>query len=92
MELYELRGQIDAIDRELIALLERRMDAAAGIADYKRAHDLPVLDVRRETEKLASVRAQCRPVTADGIAEIFTAVMAASRAYQQARMEAKHDG
>lgn len=92
MELTELRAGIDAVDRELIALLERRMDIASAIADYKAAHGLPVLDAGREADKLASVRAQCRPETADGIAEIFAAVMAASRAHQRRRMEAGHGG
>lgn len=92
MELTELRSGIDAVDRELIALLERRMDIASAIADYKAARGLPVLDAGREADKLASVRAQCRPETADGIADIFAAVMAASRAHQHRRMEAGHGG
>lgn len=87
MELKELRAQIDEIDRALIALLEQRMDAAAGVADYKLAHGLPVLDASREAEKYAAVRAQCRPETADHIERVFVAALAASRAYQQARME-----
>lgn len=90
MELSELRQSIDELDRELIALLESRMDVASGIAAYKRAHGLPVLDASREAQKLASVRAQCRPETADGIADIFRAVMAASRAHQAAISEREH--
>jgi len=92
MELTELRTEIDVIDRELIALLERRMDVAADIAAYKQARGLPVRDAPRETQKLASVRAQCRPATADAIASVFAAVMAASRGYQEALMEDGHDG
>ncbi|MGM9614579.1 MAG: chorismate mutase [Oscillospiraceae bacterium] len=90
MELKELRAQIDEIDRALIALLEQRMDVAAGVADYKIAHNLPVLDASREVEKYAAIRAQCRPETADHIESVFVAALAASRAYQQARMEKNH--
>ena len=35
MELDELRSQINGIDEELIDLFRRRMDVAAGIAEYK---------------------------------------------------------
>ena len=90
MELTELRARIDEIDAALIELLEQRMDVAAGVADYKIAHGLPVLDASREKEKYAAIRAKCRPETADGIESIFAAALAASRAYQQARMEASH--
>ena len=87
MELNGYRAEIDTVDRELIRLLERRFDIAAGIAQYKLAHDLPVTDAPREADKLRAVRAMCRPETADHIAGIFEAVMAGSRAYQMERME-----
>lgn len=90
IELTELRTQIDDIDRRLIALLERRMDVAQGVAAYKLARGLPVLDTGREAQKLKAVRAQCRAETAEGIAEVFRAVMAASRAHQAAYMETEH--
>ena len=92
MDLTELRTEIDAIDRELIALLERRMDVAAGIAAYKQERGLPVLDAAREAQKLDAVRAQCRPETAENIADVFEAVMAASRAHQKRLMEDGHGG
>ncbi len=91
MELTELRDAIDGIDRELIALLERRMDIAAEIAFWKQRHGVPVLDAVREQAKLDDVRDRCRPETADGIRDVFRAVMAASRAYQTSLME-KSDG
>ena len=92
MELSELRNDIDALDRQLLALLERRMDAAAEIAAYKQAHGLPVLDASREAEKLASIRALSRPETAELMSEVFQSVMAASRAYQEELMEERHGG
>lgn len=87
MELTELRKEIDGVDRELTALLERRMDIAARIAAYKRDSALPVLDAAREGEKLASVAAMCRPETAGLISVVFEAVMAASRTYQASLLE-----
>ena len=90
MDLNELRTQIDAVDRELVALLEKRLDIAAAIADYKMAHGLAVLDAGREARKIESVRALCRPDTAALIAGLYGPIMAASRAYQTKRMEDTH--
>ena len=90
MELSELRDQIDGVDRELIRLLEQRMDISSGIAAWKSSRGLPVLDAAREEEKLSSVRALCRPDTADYIADVFRSVMAGSRAYQAGIMEKQH--
>jgi len=91
MEITDLRAGIDAIDAELIALFEKRMDVSAQIAAYKRERGLPVLDSAREAEKLADVAARCRPETSPYIPGIFRAVMAASRAYQTALTEERHE-
>ena len=90
MDLNALRGQIDAVDRELVALLEKRLDVAAAIADYKNAHGLAVLDPDRESQKLDAVRALCRPDTAELIAGLYGPIMAASRTYETRRMEDAH--
>ena len=55
MELSDYRSQIDRIDAELLQLFAERMQTAAGIAAYKKAHGLPVLDAGREREKLAQI-------------------------------------
>ena len=83
MELEELRRQIDEIDAELIGLIQRRMDVAAGIAAYKRENDLPVLDASREADKLADIRSRCRPELGAYVARLYEAVFAVSRDYQQ---------
>ena len=92
MELSELRKEIDALDRQLVDILERRMDVAAGIAAVKAENGIPVLDAARETEKIASIRAMCRPETAELLPAVFEAVMAASRSYQEKLMEERHGG
>jgi chorismate mutase/prephenate dehydratase len=48
--LAEARCEIEAVDKEMAALFERRMHACAEVAAYKKAHDLPVLDAAREEE------------------------------------------
>ena len=52
--LTELRGELDAIDREMVALFERRMAVAREVAAYKLANGLPVLDASREAQVIAS--------------------------------------
>ena len=55
MNMDELRGRIDAVDDELLRCFAERMDIAGDIARYKAKHGLPVLDERREREKLFAV-------------------------------------
>lgn len=92
MELKTLRSEIDSVDRQLIELLEKRMDIAARIAAWKAAAGIPTLDTGREAEKLEAVRALCRPETADLIADVFQDVMAASRTYQTSLRRDEHAG
>lgn len=47
-QLEQARQIIDKTDREMAALFESRMAAAALVAEYKQAHQLPVLDSARE--------------------------------------------
>ena len=35
MDLLELRGQIDAIDEQIVDLYEKRMDISRQVAEYK---------------------------------------------------------
>ena len=55
MDLKEYRQRIDEIDDGILRLFTERMELAAGIAAYKRENDLPVLDRRREQEKLQQI-------------------------------------
>ena len=65
----------------------RRMEVSAGIAAYKQAHGLPVLDAAREQAKLQQVAElapeQLRPDTA----ELYRTLFALSRGYQQRLQE-----
>ena len=50
--LEQARAEIDTVDAQLAALFERRMAAVLQVAEYKRAHGLPVYDAARETAVL----------------------------------------
>ena len=55
MELTEIRANIDRIDAELLRLFLERMELADRTAEYKAAHNLPILNREREREILAKV-------------------------------------
>lgn len=50
--LSELRGEIDAIDEQVLELLAKRMGVSQAIGEYKKAHGLPVLHAARYEELL----------------------------------------
>lgn len=81
MELSELRKEIDAIDDQLLPLLQRRMAISREVAAYKHAHGMAVLNEQREQEILDEVG---RKSGADAalMRTVFSAVMDASRALQ----------
>ena len=58
MELTDYRGKLDIIDNELFKLFAERMDIAAEIAAWKKDNHMPVLDLRREKEKLRTLEEQ----------------------------------
>ena len=45
--LSELRSQIDKIDDELLELLVRRMRVSRDIGQYKKEHNMPILQAKR---------------------------------------------
>ena len=51
--LTELRSQIDKLDDQLLELLSRRMRVSRDIGQYKKEHNMPVLQTQRYEELLA---------------------------------------
>ena len=51
--LSELRSQIDKLDDQLLELLSRRMRVSRDIGQYKKEHNMPVLQTQRYEELLA---------------------------------------
>jgi chorismate mutase len=50
--LKELRQQIDLLDNELLAILAKRMRVSREIGQYKKEHNMPVLQTSRYGEIL----------------------------------------
>ena len=85
MELNELRQQINSIDDELLTLFTRRMDLASQVADYKRAHDLPILQPAREREILKKVADKAGPELGGYARVLFSMLIELSKSYQNKR-------
>ncbi len=49
-DIKDIRLTINEIDEKLAELFEKRMAAAAEVAEYKKAHGLPIKDSAREAE------------------------------------------
>ncbi|MGN0777598.1 MAG: chorismate mutase [Aristaeellaceae bacterium] len=83
-ELQEIRAELDAVDRELVRLFEKRMSLSGEVARYKLAHGLPVLDAAREEQVLASRAAMLdNPALAEDVRRLFGCIMGLSRAEQE---------
>lgn len=83
MDLAGLREQIDAIDAQIVALYEQRMEVCRGVAQYKIENGKKVFDRQRETEKLERVRALVRDdFNSHGVQELFEQLMSMSRKLQ----------
>lgn len=90
-ELELLRDEIDDIDRQLVALFERRMAVTARVGEYKQSVGMPVLDPQREREVLAKKLAWLtNPELKTDVTELYETIMGISRR-QQRRMVQEGD-
>jgi prephenate dehydrogenase len=75
-ELGELREEISVLDRQLLALLNRRLELVAAVRDYKDSAGERWIDPEREAELLqALVAANPGPLSERGVRSIFAAVL-----------------
>ena len=86
-DLASSRAAIDRIDGELVRLFCERMRISAQIADYKREDNIPILDPVRENALLCRVAALAGAEMEPYVRALYAALLSASRAYQQARIE-----
>ena len=81
-----LREQIDVIDEQMVRLFAERMEIAGKIADYKKEHGLPVLDRKREAQKLREVMDMAPEDMKEYAAQLYSMMFEFSRSYQTCRM------
>ena len=88
-ELEKLRGQIDALDEQMLHLFEQRMQVSKQIAAYKQAHSTNVLQTGREDVVRAhAAQAMQDQTLASHAVSFINGVMDISKDYQH---ECLHD-
>jgi chorismate mutase/prephenate dehydratase len=81
--LPELRIQIDAVDRELLELLNRRAALANEVGEIKRVEGSPVFRPEREAQVIHGLQtANAGPLKGDSVAHIWREIMSACRALE----------
>ena len=87
-DLNELRKEIDLIDQDLVRLFEKRMDVVLEIADYKKAHHVPIVHTDREKQVIdRGVGLLKNKEYAPALTEWMTKTMALSRACQEKKLQ-----
>lgn len=92
MDLLELRGRIDEIDQQIVALYEKRMEVSKQVAEYKIETGKRVFDRAREEEKIKKVKSLTHnDFNSHGIEELFEQIMCMSRKLQY-QLISEHGG
>ncbi len=86
--LTEARREINEVDAEMAALFVRRMRAVEKVAEYKKAHALPILDAAREE---AVIQSNAKRIEDEVLRSYYVNFirnnMTVSRAYQTRLMQ-----
>ncbi len=85
-QLADLRRQIEAIDRDILDLFNRRMAAARGVADFKAVNDSPVFNPEREEEVIRLALARVAPDDAVRAESLLRSLMRLSRGVQYEKL------
>jgi len=82
-QLLALRDRIDAVDRELLALLNRRAQLALDVGELKKHEGSPVFRPEREAQVIDGLKAvNAGPLPNACVAPIWREIMSASRALE----------
>jgi chorismate mutase / prephenate dehydratase len=82
-ELKHLRAQIDALDSELLSLINRRAELASEVGQIKRLHNAPVYRPDRELQVISRQQASnSGPLKSDHVAVIWREIMSACRSLE----------
>ena len=86
--LAKCRNEIDAIDRDLLDLLNRRTRVVEEIGQVKEAVSLPVYEPKREQDVFRNVVEHNRgPLGADALKRIFERIIDEMRSLQRMRRQ-----
>ena len=89
MSIEDWRDEIDAIDGELLRLLNARLRIAIKVGALKRAAGLPLNDHEREQQVLGHLRELNEgPLDDETVARLFRSIIQESRRLQERALQA----
>ena len=72
-----LRSEITAVDREILALVNRRLELVARLKRHKDEHGIAFVDPNRESEMVEErVAENAGPLSADGLRAFYRELLA----------------
>ena len=84
MDIGDWRKKIDALDLQIVELLNQRAEAARAIGKLKEATDMPVYEPKREEVIFDNVRSHNRgPLPDSELVYIYQRVVAVMRCLQR---------
>jgi chorismate mutase-like protein len=84
MELSDWRGRIDALNMQLLELLNERAKCAQAIAEVKKKKMLPIYDPLREKQVFDAVLSKNHgPLSDEAIRRIFECIIAEHRRLEE---------
>ena len=76
----KLRGEITAIDQEIVALVNRRIETVSRLKKHKDEHGIAFVDARREEQIVADrVRENPGPLSEEGLRAFYAELLALTK-------------
>jgi len=90
MDIEDWRRKIDELDRQIVALISERAEAAQAIGRLKRSTSMPVYEPNRERVIFENVRAANRgPLPDIELTHIYERIIDVMRALQRNELASK---
>lgn len=90
MDISDWRKKIDALDLQIVELLNQRAEAARAIGKLKEATEMPVYEPTREDVIFQNVRSHNRgPLPDSELVYIYQRLIAVMRSIQQNELASK---
>lgn len=80
--LADLRKKIDVVDKDILALVLKRLELVDQVAEVKRANKIPIFVPGREDEILDGLVMGVDSKYASYVRDLFTSILDISKRYQ----------
>jgi chorismate mutase len=91
MTIEDWRKKIDALDLQIVELLNQRAEAARAIGELKKSTDLPIYEPNREHVIFENARTHNRgPLPDSELVFIYQRIIAVMRALQRNELASQH--